>query len=103
MFLTWYEDVEFNLSPTGIENGIGQEFTILDSESKVDDDPMYVLSARGIPVRNHNKEVVVAGYMGDVKGVRPPDDMNGQFGIVLWYIFKDVDGNYSDALTLSMH
>ena len=97
----WYEVTEFDVTASDIEAGIGQEFTILTPEGEIEENPVYVVSAKSIAVIDYKREIIATGYMGDIMGSRPSEDSDIQFNAVVWYVFKDIDGNYSNVLMLS--
>lgn len=100
MIQPWYEVITYDVSPSDIENGIGQEFILIADDGEFEEDPIYVVSAKSIEVSNHEEEVIQTGYMGDITGVVPSND-EIQFTYVVWYVFKDIDGNYSNVQMLS--
>jgi hypothetical protein len=97
----WYEVTEYDVTASDVEAGIGQEFTILTPDGEIEENPVYVVSAKSIDVIDYEKEIIATGYMGDITGSRPPEDSEIQFSVVIWYVFKDIDGNYSNVLALS--
>lgn len=96
-----YEVVEYDLTPSDIEAGKGQEFVMLSPDGEIEENPMYVVSANSVEVIDHEKETIATGYMGDITGSRPSEDSEIQFSVVIWYVFKDIDGNYSNVQMLS--
>lgn len=96
----WYEVIEYDVTASDIEAKIGQEFTLLSPDGEAEKDPIYVVSAKNIDVKNYDSEIVATGYFGDINGSRPPKDSNVEFGVVVWYVFKDLDGNYSNVQSL---
>ena len=89
------------MTASDIEAGRGQKFEIINPEGDIEEEPMYVVSAKSVEVVDYEKSVKAIGYMGDINGTREPEGSEVQYDAVVWYVFKDIDGNYSDVLMLS--
>jgi|GEM_PF-6999611 len=98
----YYEVTNYDVTASDIISGNGQEFIMFDSEGNKVENPQYVLSMNSVDVTDFEIDITVSGYKGDINGERPKDS-DTMYGAVVWYVFRDIDGNYSNVLMISKH
>ena len=91
----WFDSTGITITAEDVVNKNGYNFTVEPGDEMMAG--MKVVSAKSIEVSSAGNAVNGNGYMGDHMGSRPPSDDNIKYDSVIWYVFKDKLGNYSDV------
>ena len=91
----WFDSSGITVSYQDVESGTGA--TINGCGSASDPDCFMVASAKSIKISALAQKSRGSGYMGDKISKIPPEGDNISFDSVVWYVFKDKEGNYSEV------
>jgi len=91
----WFQTSNVTIPYQDVESGKGALIGGCGSAS--DPNCFVVASSKSVVVSTLLQPVTGSGFMGDKFSSKPPQGLNLTFDSIVWYVFKDKNGNYSDV------